>query len=52
MNAYKWILLGWFLFTLMVTWYMVDRPRRPYSPGVAFGSTIVTIILGVLVVLA
>jgi hypothetical protein len=49
----QWVLIAYFLLvTLPVTWYMVDRPRKAYGPGVAFASTIMIAVMVWLVVIS
>lgn len=52
MNIFKAIVIGYLLVTVMVMWYMVDRPRQTYGPGVALLSTVVVITLATLVALS
>lgn len=49
----QWVLVLYFAFvSIPNAWYFVDRPRSPYGPGVALASTILTIIIIGLVVIA
>lgn len=49
----QWVLVAYFaLVSIPVTWYMVDRQRKPYGPGVAFWSTVLLLALIGLVVIS
>jgi hypothetical protein len=52
MSWQKWVLVGMYIFSMIVTWYSVDRERKPITAGVAFTTSIVSLAMIALVVTA
>lgn len=52
MNVYKWLLIGWFLFSAVVMVGTIGKHRRPIDSGTAGLAILVDALLILLVVLA
>lgn len=42
MNAYKWIVVGWLAFSVLMTVTMVGKPRQPLSGNIAAATIVIT----------
>lgn len=50
MSANQWIVTGYLMLSILITWYQVDRPREPINWLTALIATMLTGLLIALVV--